>query len=345
MIRDYTYDNPSTAACLLPLTLGCLAVLAVGRESRAAPWRAFAFAGLGGALLGFCVFIRPPNALLLPFFVFRTRGLARWTFVAAACVAGALPLLVYQSAHAGAWYASTYSSVDTAPPSLAVVWRTLGFYLFDPTRGGPNARVALGVLAVTAAAFGGRGVTRGLLVWLPSLLFFLTHTVAETYYLVPTFVAMAATSTWFAFREGSAVARSRTALGLALLAPWLSGSAPDIAAGGRFEPLKPSDEARQYAREGIPAELLQSRAWIWSDLYSGTFWYYAGKPAFKIAFGATRQLSEGISKWAHSRGEPQFLVRDGADMDALHEDWKRKGAIMTPRGQVFGRDYEEVRWP
>ena len=34
----------------------------------------------------------------------------------------------------------------------------------------------------------------------------------------------------------------------------------------------------------LPSELVDDKAWIWADLLTGSLWYYANKPAFKIQF-------------------------------------------------------------
>ena len=61
----------------------------------------------------------------------------------------------------------------------------------------------------------------------------------------------------------------------------------------------------------LPAELSEERAWIWADLLTGTLWYYANKPTFKIGFtdAKTRALAY---RCVFERGEPQCIIRDSA---------------------------------
>jgi hypothetical protein len=101
-----------------------------------------------------------------------------------AAIAGMTPTLIAQAINAGSPFVTTYSSVDTLPPSLDPV--TLGRYLCD-------LQFALIVLAVGSAApllrAGERGLRQvGLVVagnLAINLAFFLSHPIFTHYYIVP----------------------------------------------------------------------------------------------------------------------------------------------------------------
>jgi hypothetical protein len=62
----------------------------------------------------------------------------------------------------------------------------------------------------------------------------------------------------------------------------------------------------------LPAELSEAQAWVWADLLSGTLWYYAKKPAFKISFTDTETRAL-VYRFVFERKELQYIIRDSPD--------------------------------
>jgi hypothetical protein len=94
----------------------------------------------------------------------------------------------------------------------------------------------------------------------------------------------------------------------------------------------------------LPTELSLAHAWVWADLLSGTLWYYANKPAFKIGFSdsKTRWLAY---RFVFERGEPQYLIRDSVVMQAIMDEISRMAGKLEPRGAVDGHPYFLIHWP
>jgi hypothetical protein len=94
----------------------------------------------------------------------------------------------------------------------------------------------------------------------------------------------------------------------------------------------------------LPAELADQRAWVYADLLTGSLWYYAGKPAFKIQFSdpGTR---ERLYRFAFDRGEPQFVIRDSEAMAPYVDEIQQLGGTLEARGRVAGQPYFHILWP
>jgi hypothetical protein len=94
----------------------------------------------------------------------------------------------------------------------------------------------------------------------------------------------------------------------------------------------------------LPAELSEEHAWVWADILTGTLWYYANKPAFKIGFtdSETRALAY---RFVFERGEPQYVIRDSAGMQSIMDEIFQMGGLIEPRGKVDGHPYFLIHWP
>jgi hypothetical protein len=94
----------------------------------------------------------------------------------------------------------------------------------------------------------------------------------------------------------------------------------------------------------LPAELVDDRAWIWADLLTGSLWYYANKPAFKIQF-TDEETRARIYKFVADRGERQYLIQDSEQMKVYIAEIEKLGGRLEMRGKVDGQPYFLVVWP
>jgi len=201
----------SINAVLVPILLTCLlSILALWFKSAGRDRAALLSALLAGLLLGFATLIRLPSFLLLPGFVVllwpglrevRVKSLPV-AFVLAAIVIGVIPVLINQQEVAGAWYLSTYASVDAALPTLEGVKANLSYFL---DRG--EASVDNWALLYALSGFIGfvllyrrrgsndlglswkRLALASFLIWFISICYFLTHWVVAPHYMIPAIFA------------------------------------------------------------------------------------------------------------------------------------------------------------
>ena len=91
-------------------------------------------------------------------------------------------------------------------------------------------------------------------------------------------------------------------------------------------------------------ELVDDKAWIWADLLTGSLWYYANKPAFKIQFTDERDARR-MWKFVWERGERQILIQDSEQMKHTSRRLRQLGGKLEMRGKVDGQLYFLVVWP
>jgi hypothetical protein len=375
MLGKIGTDSFSINASLAPLLLGFLCVFAALGQ-RFVPGRAYAAwlaALMGGCLLGFAILIRLPVIFLVPGLL-----LLLWPqswrlsiqdllipFSLGVMVTGIVPLLAYQYYITGAWYVPTYGSADSALPSLKPLWANLVFYLGGGR--GSQHNWALFVLIIGVGGFIAsrpkRKLTRldlswtrltvsALMLWGLPAVYFLTHHIAIAYYSIPaTFGAvllMAVGALTIECCSPPAAWRTRSARGgnldwVALVLALLPGMLTLIPAWVAYARYAAPIE-RPARHVVFPAELSVEQAWVWADLLSGTFWYYASKPAFKIGFAVpeTRALAY---RFVFERGEPQYLIRDSATMQEIMQEVSRMGGRLESRGEVDGHPYFLIHWP
>jgi hypothetical protein len=365
----------SINAMLAPLLFAFLCLnaalgLSSAEKRRRAAW---CVSLIGGCFLGFAVLIRLPILLLVPGLLVllwpaswrQLIGQPIFPFSLGVLGTGILPLAVHQYRMTGAWYQPTYSRFDTALPSLAPLPANLAYYLGM----GPGSRDnwALVVLLVGVAGLiflrrqrprsgSGLGWKRlmfaVLMLWGLPTAYFLTHPVAIPYYAVPatfgaaTLLALGGLTIESAAGDpqalqghGKHAIRSWIALAVALL--------PGIAAVGHAwssyarSPSAPPAQTRPFI---LPAELSEAQAWVWADLLSGSLWYYAKKPAFKIAFTDTETRAL-VYRLVFERQERQYIIRDSPDMQRLMDEISQMGGVLEPRGTVDAYPYFAIRWP
>jgi hypothetical protein len=366
----------SINALLAPLLLSLLFLFAALRLSTAAakPRAAWMVSCLGGLFFGLAILVRLPTILLLPgllLLLIPLTGRAHSTGLAIAfglgvLLGGVLPLLIHQQRLAGAWYLPTYSELDNSSPSLVVLKTNAPFYLSN----GPGSQ-GNWALFVALIGFAGLAMFRGkgakiswglgwgrlawstLAFWGASTAYFLTHRITTDYYQIPaTFGAVtllmlgAFTIDSFAGQpeNGRVVVRKgrlrRLALLLLALAPGIVALASPWSSGPwtRFSPEAPIRTLL------VPAELTDKRTWIFADMLTGTLWYYAERPAYKITFAtsATRAL---VYRFISARREPQYVIRDSPEMQPVLDEIMRMGGIPEERGKIDGYPYYLIHWP
>ncbi len=366
----------SINAMLAPLLLSslCLFLALSFQASRVrSQLGVWLFGLLGGFLFGFAILARLPVLFLMPGFLallFPT-ALRDWRkgpllqFGLGVLLGGVLPLGVFQSRLAGAWYLPTYTSSNTAPPTLEVFRSNFAFYLGGGDGSTDNwallgvALLCICICLVWWSARLGRSGTRignmswprltlaALLTWIIPTAYFLTHRIAIHYYAVPATFATALLLALGAFfieakenRLGRSSSKRPRVIALALLA-----LAPGLIVMERvwstYAP--PGAEARAFQFR-LPPELADERAWVWAGMLTGTLWYYFRKPAHKIQFTGpeTRAI---VYDFVFSRGEPQYIIRDSPDMQLMEDEIIKLGGTLEPRGDVNGYPYFLIHWP
>ena len=365
----------SINAVLVPILLTCLLSLfalwskTVNRDRLALPC-----ALLAGLLLGFATLIRLPSLLLLPGFLVllwpgfrqvRVKSLPV-AFVLGVVVTGIIPVLIHQHDVAGAWYLSTYVSVDAAAPNFERLRSNFAYFLKD----GPAA-VDNWSLIYALAGFVGfvilhlkagseqsnrlglswkRLALAAFLIWFISIAYFLTHEVTAPHYMIPAVFAtialigfgalgIEATST-----VGEQFDPRRVLSWVALvLILW-----PGLATFNRvwsnrvMGPVPVT--ASTHAPILLPSELADDKAWVWADLLTGSLWYYSNKPAFKIE-KTDEEIRAMIFRWVFERGERQYLIQDSQQMEQYIKEIEQLGGKLELRGKVDGQPYFLVVWP
>src|SRR5262249_16761310 len=138
-----------------------------------------------------------------------------------------------------------------------------------------------------------------LAIFVPSVLFFVTHEVTNSMYLLSTELLVVG-AVLCAILSSRVRTQKKSPL-LALIAVVLG-----IWGIWNLWTIKPS--ALEYERahrpqavDSLPQELADSRAWIWADDLSGSFWYYFNRPAYKAHFGSKR-VQAFVFQFARQRG-------------------------------------------
>lgn len=373
-------DNASFSinALLAPLLLSALCLAAAwAAQSRypgafRLPWFLTFLAGL---LFGFAILARLPVILLLPgvwllLWPAHLRSVLKsaWLpFGAGIFLTGPLPMMVHQSRVAGAWYLATYAHENTEPHSLARVGPNLSYYF----AGKPSAEhwvlpvIFLGCLGLylwssrrsapeRPAAFlrrlsWRRLVAAALLMLGFSAAFFLTHFAANSYYLTPaTFgtVLLLALGAFGLESHNSATIHGLkwTRVALLLVAITLSLAPGFITMGRVWSHYVPASAEARTKQFSLPAELADESAWVWACELSGTFWYYARKPAHKLS-SANADTRELVYRFVRERGEPQYIVTDDEGMGVVADEIVALGGTLERRGEVDGYSYFLIHWP
>jgi len=372
-------DNASFSinAMFAPLLLSSLclcAAFSLRGDSARSSYFVLLFTFLAGLSFGFAVFVRLQVAFLMPgmLVLLWPNRLRDWyksslaAFALGVFLGGGLPLMMNQSRLTGAWYLSTYGVGNTDPPTLAAFWPNLHFY-FDS--GKPSQyNWALGVMLISCLALflwtrrgaklngpakflltlnWRRANLAALIMWLIPTVYFLTHEVTGHHYPIPqTFgavllLALAAIRLEGNNRAENSNPRSRALQLISLTLALMPGLISLALSWSNYVPPTVERRPHQFA---LPSELADEHAWVWADLLSGSLWYYARKPAHKINFTSpdTRAM---VFDFVRGRGEPQYIIRDGPDMERMQEEMVQSGARLEQRGEVDGYPFFLIHWP
>ena len=359
------YTSFSINALIVPLTvsvlLSCRATVG-GRKEEIPRW-SYSLALLSGLLFGFCVLIRLPALLLLPglcllyaHWPLERRAILRaLALLAGMAAGGAIPLAFHQQRVTGAWYMSTYSRLHDVPASWASLAENWHYYFGGGSGSLDNwglfwalpGVVGCALLLTARGREKGRVLAAGFVMWLIPCAYFMRHVVNAQYYMAPSLLGAVALLAGAFFlleaRPAEAVLRFGPLRALLLVLTLLPGLAVCRDAWQTRAALADNKPPAAPGALEAPEELMDARAWIWSDELSGSFWYYAQRPAFKLDF-ATAPVRERIFRLAFERNEPQYVVADNSAMYEVMAQIRSLGGQLEQRGTVGGFQYFRVRW-
>lgn len=365
----------SINAVLVPIGLTCLfSLLALRFKTAGRDRLALLCALFAGLSLGFATMLRLPSFLLSAGFLvllwpgfrnFRIKSLPV-AFALGATITGVIPVVINQHNVAGAWYLSTYGTDDSAPPTLERLGPHLPFYLGSGPASIDNWALVAGFIGLAGFLMlylrrGSEPLNRlGLpwkrfvlavaLLWVIPICYFLTHLITGPHYMISSIFATLTLLGFgaFAMETTSNVAlrfEPRRILSWVALALILWPVAATLQRAWAQRDLRPAPErATTHAPILLPAELVDDKAWIWADLLTGSLWYYADKPAFKIQF-TDEETRAKIFKFVWERGERQYLIQDSEQMKVYIAEIEKLGGRLELRGKVDGQPYFLVIWP
>ena len=364
----------SINAALPAILLTCLlSLFALRLKTAERSDLAFVCALCAGFCLGFATQIRLPSFLLAPgFLVLLWPGLRnlRVKTLPVAFGLGAtiaiIPVLINQHYVAGAWYLPTYASVDAAPPTLDALRPNLSYFFGDGPASTDNWALVAALLGLIGFVIlyltrdfeppNRLGLTwkrfalAVLLLWLIPIGYFLSHKVTGAHYMISSIFATVTLLGFGAFAievtsEGVQRVNPRKVVSwlALLLILW-----PGLTTFNRVwsnRALTPAPRtAATHPPILLPAELVDDKAWVWADLLTGSLWYYASKPAFKIQF-TDEQTRAMIFRWVFQRGERQYLIQDSEQMKVYIKEIEALGGKLEMRGKVDGQPYFLIVWP
>lgn len=368
----------SINAAFVPMLLTCLLVLAsLWFQTRNRSKAAWLIAFSAGLFLGVAILIRLPAVLFAPGFLIllwprpwraAIRGLPAALMLG--IVPAIIPILVNQHMTAGSWYQSTYARNDTSLPTLDTLKNNFKYYFVDgyPTVDNWALLCALvGFSGFALAMYVTRGQQKGnalkvtycqlflaaFVLWLVPTVYFLTHIVTAIHYSILTIftsisllafgsLAIEATSTRAENRFESRHMLQWVALALVLFT--------GLSILYKVRSIQEATDVRSPVQAVVhptivlPPEVADERAWVWADLLTGSLWYYANKPAFKIQF-SNAETRAMVFRFVFDRGDRQYLIQDSDLMQRYMDEIVKLGGTLEPRGEVDGQPYYFVRWP
>ena len=361
----------SMNAVLVPILLTTLfSLLALRLQTSGRDRLAMLFALLAGLSLGFATMIRLPSFLLSAgFFVLLWPGFRNFrikslpvVFALGVTLSGVLPVVINQRNVAGRWYASTYARVDAAPPTVEALRPNLSFFLGNGPASIDNWALMAGLVGLVGflLLYARQDNRLGLswkrfvlavsLLWVIPICYFLSHRVTGAHYMISSIFA---TLTLIGFGAlaieltSTVTPRFETRRVLSWIALvlilWPGVVTLQRVWSDRYTGPTP-ERARTHEPILLPSELVDDKAWIWADLLTGSLWYYANKPAFKIQF-TDEETRARIWKFVYDRGERQYLIQDSEQMKQYIAEIERLGGKLELRGKVDGQLYYLVTWP
>ena len=361
----------SMNAVLVPILLTTVfSLLALWLQTSGRNRLALLFALLAGLSLGFATMIRLPSFLLSAGFLvllwpgfrnFRIKSLPV-VFALGVTISGVIPVVINQRNVAGGWYLSTYARVDAAPPTTEAVGPNLSYFLGNGPASIDNWALLAGLIGLVGFLLlyarhenrlglsWKRFVLAVALLWVIPICYFLSHRITGAHYMISSIFATLTLIGFGAFAieltstVKPQIETRRVLVWVALvLILWPGVITLQRVWSDRY--LVPAPErARTHAAILLPSELVDDKAWIWADLLTGSLWYYANKPAFKIQF-TDEEMRARIWKFVYDRGERQYLIQDSEQMKQYIAEIERLGGKLELRGKVDGQLYYLVTWP
>jgi hypothetical protein len=281
-------------------------------------------------------------------------------FALGVTIAGVIPVLINQHVVAGAWYLTTYSRADAEPPTLKYLGSSASYFLVNGEGAVDNWALLAGLIGLIGFLMlyvrrdpqqqnrlgltWKRFVLAVVLLWAPTLCYFLLHRINGAHYLTSSvFATMTLLGLGaFAIEITSPVAlrfEPRRILSWVALALILWPAAATLQRVWAQRDLGPAPErATTHAPILLPSELVDEKAWIWADLLTGSLWYYANKPAFKIQF-TDEETRAKMFKFVWERGDRQYLIQDSEQMKVYMAEIEKLGGRLEMRGKVDGQPY------
>ena len=260
-----------------------------------------------------------------------------WPFALGLFAVTAPLVLLPNYINAGGIFLTTYNSFDATPPVVSrdVVFDGFRFY-YGAGFSSPAVVVVTVLLALGACQrifIKSRRAQSGVFVgaviaFVLSLIFFVTHTIRISYYLLPVCIFVLVALYSDAGLPSKPNPLRVTMRRIVLVSSSIAVLA--LALGALYRPHK--------IELKIPTQVLDSEAVLWSDLTSGTVYYYAGKYSAKLGY-ASDCVQNNIIVALAKRGVTQYFVQDSPLMTTLI-DRIRLGANLESGGQIIAdREY------
>ena len=279
-------------------------------------------------------------------------------FIGGFVLTAVLPLAIHNTSLTGSPLRSTYTGIDTATPSLAVLPDNLAFYTtgLGSTYSLLTATALLAFyLLITsrlksARPFLANTPLPNYLRAIPAFLliptaFFLTHPMATDYYQYPTLLTTLFATTFAVlslalsknptplFAEKPTLA---AALLLGLTLPWYASVLPSVKDIGTVHVPILNDSTEKILHD--------PNAWIFADRFSGTLWYYRHIPATELLFSDPDTRWQAL-RFIAARNDPIYLLADNPGINPALADLQHRGATLTRVGAFAEQPILQLHMP
>ncbi|MCE9502102.1 MAG: glucosyltransferase domain-containing protein [Leptospira sp.] len=297
-------------------------------------------------------------------------------------VTGIIPLAIHQEIISGAWYLSTYPYHDTEFPMISEIPEILSGNIAYYYQNDRNSVIAFFIFTVFFICFLASNVIQILnrpkieerkfanlsfqkiialiLFCLIPEIYFLTHKVHESHYLYASRLAtiefLALISLGWNFqgeilKSAGAGFHRKNIFRLiinAVLLFFIFSSSYFFLKTEILKNLQPKSETTgkknpAFSAVSIPEELKRNSSWVIGHIYTGTFYYYTGKPAFKMGF-TTKELRKEFYNFVRARNDELYIIEDDQGTTGIIKEYSLSAKEMSLRGTVFGSSYYKVIW-